>query len=119
MIKGNDLLQRDGLQFMRHGHGIVGFITNPARSRFVVCFHDEIQLVMLRRPIAKLEHFRKFVRRIDMQHRKRNAAKKCLHRQPNKDIGVLPHRPRHRDIFKRVKRLAKNEHALVLEMVEV
>ena len=95
------------------------FIADTARARFLIDLHDEVELVMLRRPFAKLEHLRKFVSRVDVQDRKRNFSEKRFQREPDEDVGILPHRPGHGDVLKRVIRLAKNEDALVLELIEM
>ena len=74
---------------------------------------------MLRRPFTKLQHFGELISRIDMQDRERNFPEKGFAREPDKNVGILPHRPWHGDVFKRVICLAKNENALVLELVEM
>src|SRR5438094_3838198 len=74
---------------------------------------------MLYRPFEELQHFWKLVSRVDVQHRKRDAAEKRLARQPDENIGIFAHRPRHGDILEGVIRLAKNKNALVLELVEM
>src|SRR6266446_11013041 len=72
---------------------------------------------MLRCPFPKLQHLGKLVGRVDVQNGKWNLSKKRFAREPDEDIGILPHRPRHGDVFERVIRLAKNENALVLILI--
>src|SRR6266516_3549169 len=95
------------------------FIPHPAGARFGVNFNDEIEVVVLGGPLAKLQHLRKFIRRVDVQDRKGNLSKKGFAREPDKNVRILPHRPRHGDVFEGVVRLAKNENALVLELIEM
>ena len=104
---------------MRHRYRIVRFIPDPAGTRFSINFDDEIELVMLRGPFPKLQHLGKLVGRVDMQNWKWNLSKKRFAGEPDENIGILPHRPRHGDVFERVIRLAKNENALVLEFIEM
>src|SRR5690349_16707085 len=94
-------------------------VTDAARPGFGVYPHDKIEIVMFRRPLAKLEHFREFVSRVDMQDGKRNTSEESLACKPDENVRVLPHRPRHGDVLERVIRLAKNKNALVLEFVEM
>src|SRR2546421_7433649 len=74
---------------------------------------------MRRRPLAKFEHFGKFVFGVDVEHRERHAAEERFPRQPDQHVGIFPHRPWHADVLERVIRLAKNKNALVLELVEM
>ena len=104
---------------MRHGHGIMRLVTDPTLARFGIDFDDQIEVVMLRRPLAELQHLGKFVGRIDVQHGKRNLSEKGFACEPDKNIGVLPHRPRHRDILEGVISLSKNKDALVLKLIEM
>src|SRR5213594_2193854 len=113
------LLECDCFQFVRHRHRIVRLVPDSARTRFGIDFNNQIQVVIFRRPFAELEHFWKLVSRVDVQHRKRDAAEKRLARQPDENIGIFAHRPRHGDILEGVIRLAKNKNALVLELVEM
>ena len=104
---------------MRHRHRIVRFVPNPARTRVGVDFNDKIKVVMLCCPFTKLQHLGKFVGRVDVQDRKGDLPKKRFAGEPDKNVGILPHRPRHGDVFEGMIRLAKNENALVLELVEM
>src|SRR5205814_6293991 len=104
---------------MRHRHWIVRFVSNPAFAGFGINFDDKIEVVMLRRPFTKLQHFGELITRIDMQDRERNFPEKGFAGEPEENVGILPHRPWHGDVFKGVIRLSKNENALVLELVEM
>src|SRR5947208_2281599 len=95
------------------------FVPNPACTSFGINFDDKIEVVVLRRPFTKLQHFGELISRIDMQDRERNFPEKGFAREPDKNVGILPHRPWHGDVFKGLIRLAKNENALVLELVEM
>lgn len=118
-VIGERLLKRHGLQLMRHGHRIMRLVTNPAFARLGIDFDDQIEVVMLGRPLAELQHLGKFVGRVDVQHGKRNLSKKGFAREPDENIGILPHRPRHGDVFESVISLSKNKDALVLELIEM
>src|SRR5215468_1763706 len=74
---------------------------------------------MLLRPFAEFEHLRKFVFGVDVQDRERHAAEERFPREPDQHVRIFPHRPRHTDVLERMIRLAKNENALVLEIVEM
>src|SRR6266481_9854486 len=104
---------------MRHRYRIVRFIPDTAGTRFGINFDDEIELVMLRGPFTKLQHLGKLVGRVDVQNGEWNLAKKRFAREPDENVRILSHRPRHGDIFEAVIRLAKNENALVLEVIEM
>ncbi len=66
LVLRHDLLQRHGLELVRHGHGVGGVVADgPARrviaaagARVLIDFHDQIELVVLHRPIAVVEHLR-------------------------------------------------------------
>ena len=94
-------------------------VTDAALARLGVDFNDQIEIVMLRRPFAKLQHLGKFVGRVDVQKWERHFPKKRFAREPDENVRILPHRPRHGDVLERVIRLAKNKNALVLELVEM
>src|SRR6266496_3012222 len=94
-------------------------VTNAALARLRIDFDDQIEIVMLRSPIAKLQHLRKLIGCVDMQNGKRHLSKKRFAREPDENIGIFAHRPRHGDIFKSVIRLSKNKNALVLELIEM
>jgi hypothetical protein len=49
----------------------------------------------------------------------RDFAIKGFAREPDKNIGILPHRPRYGDILEGVISLSKNKNALVLELIEM
>src|SRR6266487_1046026 len=104
---------------MRHCHWIMSLIPNAACTRFRVNFDDKIQIVMLSRPFAELQHFWKLVGRIDVQNWKRHAPEKRFACQPDENIGILSHRPWHGYVLEGVIRLAENENALVLEIIEM
>ena len=104
---------------MCHGNRIVRLVTDAALARFGVDLHDQIEVVVLRCPIAKLQHLGKFVGGINVQNGKRDLSKKRFPREPDEDVGILPHRPRHGDVFKGMIRFAKNENALVLKVIEM
>src|SRR6266699_4357378 len=74
---------------------------------------------MLRGPFPKLQHLGKLIGRVNVQNRKWNLSKKRFAGEPDENIGILPHRPRHGDVFEGVIRLAKNENALVLEVIKM
>src|ERR1700704_517979 len=74
---------------------------------------------MPRRPVAEFEHLGKFVSRVDMQNLKRNFSEERFLREPDQDVGIFAHRPWHRDVLERAISLAKNENALVLELIEM
>src|SRR5438105_15845750 len=95
------------------------FVPNPACASFGINFDDEIKLVMLRGPITKLQHLGKLVGRVDVQNGKWDLSKKRFASEPDENVGIFPHRPRHRDVLEGVIRLPKNENALVLELVEM
>src|SRR5438046_2495105 len=118
-VFGERLLQRHGFQLVRHRHWIVRFVPNPARTRVGVDFNDKIKVVMLCCPFTKLQHLGKLIGRVDVQDRKGDLPKKRFAGEPDKNVGILPHRPRHGDVFEGLIRLAKNENALVLELVEM
>ena len=119
LVLGDRLLQRDRFQLVRHRHRIMRLVTDTARAGLLVDLNDEIEFVMRRRPFAKLEHLRKFISRIDVQNRKRNLSEKRFACEPDEDVRVLPHRPRHGDVLERVIGLAKNKDALVLQLIEM
>ena len=104
---------------MRHGHGIMRLITDTARARLGVDLDDEIEFVLLCCPFTKLQHFGKLIGGVDVQNGKRNLSKKRFAREPDENVGILAHRPRHGDVLEGVICLAKNENALVLEFVEM
>jgi hypothetical protein len=54
-----------------------------------------------------------------VQNRKWNLPKERFAGEPDENVGILPHRPRHGDVFEGVISLAKNENALVLELIEM
>ena len=68
---------------MRNCYRIVRLITNSARAGFGVDFNNQIEVVMLLRPFAEVEHLREFVGRVDMQNRKRNAPQEGFARKPD------------------------------------
>src|SRR5262245_13488931 len=94
-------------------------VTNSLRARFSVDLNNQIEVVMFRCPFAKLQHLRKFVGRVDVQYRERNASKEGFASEPDQNIGVFAHRPRHGDVLEGVICLAKNKNALILEVVEM
>src|SRR5467141_3304604 len=104
---------------MRHGHGIMRLVTDAARARLSVDLDDEIEFVLLCCPVTKLQHFGKLVGRVNVQNGKGNLSKKRFAREPDENIGILAHRPWHGDVLEGVICLAKNENALVLELVEM
>jgi len=94
-------------------------VSDAALPRFGIDFDDQIKVMMLGRPFAELQHFGKLVGSVDMQNRKRYASGKGFAGEPNENIGIFSHRPRHGDIFESVIRLPKNKNALVLELIEM
>src|SRR5436190_7646940 len=94
-------------------------ITDAALARLGVDLHDEFEVVVFCRPLAKFQHLGKLISGIDMQNRKRHAPEKRFARQPNQNVRVFSHRPWHGDVLEGMMRLAKNENALVLELVEM
>src|SRR5438046_10661787 len=104
---------------MRHSHWIVRFVSNPAFAGFGINFDDKIEVVMLRRPFTKLQHFGELITRIDMQDRERNFPEKGFAGEPEENVGIIPHRPWHGDVIEGVVCLAKSENAQVLEMFEL
>ena len=94
-------------------------VTNSALARFRIGFDDQVEVVMLCRPIAKFQHLGKFIGCVDVQNGKRNLSKKRFAREPDENIGILPHRPRHGDVFEGMISLSKNKNALVLELIEM
>jgi len=94
-------------------------VANSALARFRIDFDEQIEVGMLRRSCAKLQHLRKCKGGVDVQNGKRNLSEKGFAGKPDENVGILSHRPWHGDIFERVIRLAKNENALVLQLVEM
>src|SRR5438874_710960 len=62
---------------------------------------------------------RKLVSGIDVQNRKGHLSEECFRCEPNENVGVFAHRPWHGNVFEGVICLAKNEDAVILEMVEM
>ena len=79
-------MQGHGLELMRHRDGVVRLVANPARARFLIDFDDELEPILLGRPIAEGEHFRKLVCRVNVQQRKRDVSTECLLSQPDKHV---------------------------------
>src|SRR6266481_5104348 len=100
-------------------YGVVRLITNPTGAGFSIGFDDEIEIMVLPCPFAEFQHLRKFVGRVDMQDRKGNAPEESLAREPDKNVGVLTHRPGHGYVFEGVIRLAENKDALILDVVKM
>jgi hypothetical protein len=46
-------------------------------------------------------------------------SEKGFAREPDENIGIFPHRPRHGDVFEGVISLSKNKDALVLKLIEM
>src|SRR6266567_8628604 len=95
------------------------FVPNPAFASFGINFYYKIEVVMLRGPFTKLQHLGKLVGCVNVQDRKRNFSKKRFTGEPDENIRILAHRPRHGDVLEGVIRLPKNKNALVLELVEM
>ena len=71
------------------------------------------------RPLPKFEHLCKLVSGVNVQNWKGHLSEECFRCEPNENVRVFAHRPWHGDVFERVIGLAKNENALILEMVEM
>ena len=58
---------------MRDSDGVMGFVTDRSGVRASACagvlvdLHDQIQLVLLNRPLAKFQHLWKLIRRINVK----------------------------------------------------
>src|SRR5206468_8983971 len=76
LVLSKRLLKRHSLQLVCRGYRIMRLVTNSALARFRIDFDDQIEVVMLRRPIAKLQHLRKFVGRVDVLNGKRELSVK-------------------------------------------
>jgi len=89
-------------------------------ERFLVFVHDQLDADFARVAVAKLDHFRKFVARVDVQQRKRNfpriegLLRQAQHHRRIFSDGIQHHRARK---FRR--RLAKNLDALRLQSFQV
>ena len=127
LVLRHHLLQRHRLQFVRHRHRVGRVVADgpalrisPAsRTSVLVDFHDEVQPVIFHRPVAISDHLREFIRRINVQQRIRNVPAKRLSRQPNQNIGILAHAPRHADFFEMMKRLTNEENALRFKRIKM
>ena len=104
---------------MRYRHGIVGLIPHPPFSRFLIHNHNQVDLVMLSRPLPKSQHLGEFICRVDMNQRKWNLSGKSLLRQPNQRVRILAHRPGHSHILKVRECLAKDINALILKVLQI
>ena len=80
---------------------------------------DHRQLPLPRDPVAELDHFGNLVRGVDVDERERHVAEERLAREPEQDRAVLADRPQHAQVLELRVRLAKDEDALTLQLVEV
>ena len=88
-------------------------------ARLLVDPHHQIEAVVVLRPRPEFEHLRKLVGRVDVDDGKGHMAAEGLLGEPDEDVGILAHRPRHGDILESVLRLAKEENRLVLETFQM
>src|SRR3984885_11579762 len=79
----------------------------------------QIEAPFLAEGVAKRIHLRKFLAGIDMQGRKRHAAKERLAREPDHDVGIFAERPQQRQLLEPREGFTENVDALRLEGVEV
>ncbi len=87
---------------------------------FLILVYDQLDADFARVAVAKLDHFRKFVARVDVQQGKRNFPRiesflrQTQHHRRIFSDGIQHHRPR-----KLRRRLAKNLDALRLQSFQV
>ncbi len=127
LVLRHDLLKCRGLQFVCHRDRIGGVITNRPALRvgpgacagIFIDLNDEVEAMVLHRPISVRKHLRELIGGIDMQQGIRDMPAECLLRKPDQHVRVLAHAPRHADVLEIMKRLADQEHTLRLERIKV
>jgi hypothetical protein len=94
------------------------FIADAApEAGLLVDLDDQVEVVLLGRPLAKLQHFGKLVGGIDMQDGEGDSPGERLLGKPDQDVGVFAHRPGHAQVPEGVIRLAEDVDALALQLV--
>jgi len=90
---------------------------NSVFTRFSANFYDQVKIIMFD---CQFRHLGKFASGgVDVQYWNVILPKKGSAREPDEKIGILPHRPRHGNVFEGVISLSKNKYALVLGLIEM
>ena len=82
---------------MGHGDGVVRRITYAATDGVFIDAHDQIDTVDYLSFLAELIHLWKLISRIDVQQRERDFSAESFAGEPDEDVGVFAHGPRHAD----------------------
>ena len=114
----HDLLKAGRLERTATNHARFG-VVHPLRQGLLVLPNDEIDTPLLRVLISKLDHFRDFEARVDMDQWDRHMTVKRLTRQPKKDIGVLSNRPKQSQLLELLIGFSQYKDGLMFEPVKV